>query len=364
VSVPAVRRFRPAETAVVASSIDASIRRRASLDLVGAADDDLVMPSTRPDSASSVSTTDLALLVYLGAVWGAAFLFFRIASPELGALWTAEARVVVAGVALAVFAGRSAWRAARRQPIAFLVVGATFSAIPFTLLAFATISLPASLASLIMATTPLFTAIVSAAWLRQRLTRGVAIGLGVGFGAEVFLLGGSPIAIGPMTVLAFAAGLGAALSYAFAGTFVKRRLGDVAPLDLATGQLVAAALILLPVALASGIPSVPSPAAIGSILAMGIVSTAIAWPVFFRISRRTTATAASSSTFVVPMFGILWGGLVLGEHVGVELLLGFALVIVSLVLVLRLPVPRTASLRPSLGRIVARSSAAIAAATR
>ena len=141
----------------------------------------------------------------------------------------------------------------------FLIVGATFSAIPFTLLAFATLSLPASLASLLMATTPLFTALVSAAWLRQRVTKGVAVGLGVGFGAVVFLLGGSPIELGPATILAFVAGLGAAFSYAVAGTFVRRRLGDVAPLDLATGQLVAAAVILLPLALVTGHPGRPLP---------------------------------------------------------------------------------------------------------
>ena len=328
--------------------------------------DDRVMSQTRaPSTASSVSSvspTDLGLLLYLGAVWGAAFLFFRVVSPEIGPIWTAELRVALAGLVLAVFTGRSALAAARRQPGAFLVVGATFSAIPFTLLAFAALSLPASLASLIMATTPLFTAMISAAWLRQRLTRGMVVGLGIGFGAVVFLLGGSPIALGPGTLLAFGAGLAAALSYAVAGTFVRRRLGDVAPLDLATGQLVAAALILLPFSVATGIPAVPSPAAIGSIVLMAVVSTAIAWPVFFRISRRTSATAASSSTFVVPMFGILWGGLILGEPVGPELLVGFGLVLVSLVLVLRLPVPRPAAVRLSVGRVVARSTAAIGAA--
>lgn len=323
------------------------------------------MPSSRSSNAtpgSGVAASDLALLLYLGAVWGAAFLFFRVAAPEIGPVWTAEIRVAIAGLVLAAFTGRSAWRAARRQPVAILVTGATFSAIPFTLLAFATLSLPASLASLIMATTPLFTAIVSAAWLRQRLSRGVIAGLVLGFGAVAFLLGGSPVEIGPSTMLAFAAGLAAALSYAFAGTWVRRHLADVAPLDLATGQLVAATLILLPIALATGLPPVPSSAAAGSLVAMGVVSTAIAWPVYFRIAARTSATAASSSTFVVPMFGIFWGGLVLGEHVGPELLAGFALVIVSLVLVLRLPVPRPATVRVSLGRVVGRSSAAIGAA--
>jgi drug/metabolite transporter (DMT)-like permease len=97
---------------------------------------------------------------------------------------------------------------------------------------------------------------------------------------------------------------------------------------------------------------------------MGVVSTAIAWPVYFRIARRTSATAASSSTFVVPMFGILWGGLILGERIGAELLGGFALVLVSIVLVLRLPIPRPRAIGPSFGRLVTRSTAAIGAALR
>jgi drug/metabolite transporter (DMT)-like permease len=340
------------------------VSRRASVALPHAVTDDHRMPPPRPSTTSRVTGTDLTLLLYLGAVWGAAFLFFRVAAPEVGPVWAAELRVAVAGLVLALFTGRSAWAAARRQPWAFLIVGATFSAIPFTLLAFATLSLPASLASLLMATTPLFTALVSAAWLRQRVTKGVAVGLGVGFGAVVFLLGGSPIEFGPATILAFVAGLGAAFSYAVAGTFVRRRLGDVAPLDLATGQLVAAAVILLPLALVTGVPAVPSPAAASSIVAMGVVSTAIAWPVYFRVSRRTSATAASSATFVVPMFGIFWGGLILGEPIGAELLAGFGLVIVSIVLVLRLPIPRPASVGSSVGRVVARSTAAIGAALR
>src|SRR6187455_3356416 len=152
------------------------------------------MPPTRQSrSSSAVSPVDLTLLVYLGAVWGAAFLFFRVAAPEIGAVWTAELRVAVAGLALAAVTGRSAWTAFRRRPVEILVVGATFSAIPFTLLAFATLTLPASLASLLMATTPLFTAMVSAAWLRQRVTKGVAAGLGLGFGKVALLIGGSHV---------------------------------------------------------------------------------------------------------------------------------------------------------------------------
>src|SRR5262245_24680746 len=99
-------------------------------------------PSTAP-TTSRVSVTDLALLVYLGAVWGAAFLFFRVASPEIGPLWTAEIRVAIAGLVLAPFSGRSAPAAARRQPLPILVAGATFAASPFTLPAFAPVRVAA-----------------------------------------------------------------------------------------------------------------------------------------------------------------------------------------------------------------------------
>lgn len=102
----------------------------------------------------------------------------------------------------------------------------------------------------------------------------------------------------------------------------------------------------------------PSPAALGSLVAMALVSTALAWPVFFRVSRRTNPIAASSSTFIVPMFGMLWGGVILGESIGPELIGGFGLVLVSLVLVLRLPIPFVGRVRLAAGRAVGRAAAA------
>jgi drug/metabolite transporter (DMT)-like permease len=308
-------------------------------------------------TSNAVSSLDLGLLLYLGAVWGGAFLFFRVAAPEVGPVWTAELRVLIAGLVLAAFTRRAGWRAARANLRTIAIVGLTFSAIPFTLLAFATLTLPASLASVLMATTPLFTALVGAVWLRQGLAPSVAAGLGIGFGAVVLLVGGAPIELSPAVLVAVGAGLGASFSYAIAGTYVRRRTTHIAPLHLATGQLLAAAILLLPVALASGPLAVPSPAATGSLVAMAVVSTAIAWPVYFRISHRTSPTAASSSTFIVPMFGMLWGGVVLGEAIGPELLGGFGLVLISLVLVLRLPVPFIGRARIAAGRAVQRAVA-------
>jgi drug/metabolite transporter (DMT)-like permease len=316
------------------------------------------MNSARVSSLpSSVSGLDLGLLVFLGAVWGAAFLFFRVVAPELGPLWTAELRVAIAGVALLAVTRGGAWRAVRGRIMPVAVVGATFSAIPFALLAFATLTLPASLASVLMATTPLFTALIGAVWLRQWLAPSVIFGLGVGFGAVALLIGGAPVSAGPATMIAFAAGLAAALSYGFAGTYARRHLAGMRGVDLATGQLVAAAVMLLPVAIASGPLPAPSPATMGMLAMLGIVSTAIPWPVYFRIAARSGPTAASSATFIVPMFGMLWGGLILGEPIKAALISSFGIVLLSLVLVLRLPLP-TVWNRPVIRRLTRRHALA------
>jgi drug/metabolite transporter (DMT)-like permease len=301
------------------------------------------MSSSRPSSVQSVSASDLGILLFLGAVWGSAFLSFRVASPEVGPLWVAEARVGLAALVLLAVAGRRSWVALRGRLVAVAITGALFSAIPFSLIAFASLTLPASFGPLVNAVTPLFTALLGAAVLGVRLSGRVIVGIGVGMAAVALLVGWSPIGIGPDTIVAVVATLGASLSYAAGGTFVRRTLHGVGGVDLATGQLTSAALLILPFALLSGAPGVPSPAGVAAMLSVAIPATAVAWPLFFRVLARTTPTAASTATFVVPAFGMLWGALFLGEPIGPELIAGFAMILVSLVLVLGLPVGELAS---------------------
>ncbi len=283
----------------------------------------------------------MALLLVLAVVWGGAFLFFRIASPEVGPIWTAEARLVIGAAALALVAGRRTVGAVRRRPRAFAIVGTTFSAIPFSLIAFASLTLPTGLGALLNASTPLFTALLGVAILGQRLSRRTMAGLAVGVAAVFVLVGWSPLEVGPGVLLAVAAALGASLSYAFAGTFVRHSLAGVGGLELATGQLAFGAVVLLPFAIASGAPGLPSAAGALSLVLLGVVATALAWPIYFQVLSRTSPTAASTVTFVVPAFAIAWGGLVLSEPIGPGLVAGFGLILVSLVLILglRLPIP-------------------------
>lgn len=312
------------------------------------------MSESSVPAASSLRAADLAPLLYLGAVWGAAFLFLRIAAPEVGPAWAAEIRLGIGAGLLVLVAGRRTLAAARGRVLPFVVVGATFSAIPFTLIAVASLTLPSGMTALLNAATPIFTALLGALVLRQPLGARVVAGLAVGVVAVVVLVGWSPLPAGPTTLLAVAAGLGAPASYAVAGTLVRRHLHGIGGTELATGMLVAGAIVLLPVALLTGLPGVPSAAGVAALVGVGVLSTALAWPVFFRVLARTTPTAASTVTFIVPAFAIAWGGLVLGEAVGPELVAGFTLVIGSLVLVL--------GIRPAMPAIVRRTVATARAA--
>jgi drug/metabolite transporter (DMT)-like permease len=261
-------------------------------------------------------------------------LFMRIAAPEVGPVWAAEIRLAIGAVVLVAFAGRRALAAARGRVIGFLIVGALFSAIPFTLISFATVTLHAGFTALLNAATPLFTAAIGVAFLGQRVSDRVVIGLGVGVVAVVALVGFSPLDPGLATILAVVAGLGAPASYAVAGNYVRARMSGVEPMALATGMVVSGALLALPVAILTGAPGTPSTEGLASLIGVGTLSTALAWPVYFRVLRRTTATAASTVTFIVPAFALTWGALVLAEPVGLGLVVGFGLILVSLILVL------------------------------
>ena len=291
---------------------------------------------------TGVTSGHLGQLLFLGAVWGAAFLFLRIAGPEVGPVWAAEIRIAIGAFILLLIAGRRTWAIARRDLRTFAVVGAAFSAIPFTLIAIATLTLPTGFAAVLNASTPLFTAALGVVWLGQSLSARLVAGLGVGLVAVVLLVGWSPLPPGTTTIVAVIAALGAALSYAVAGTFVRRRLPKIGGVELATAQLTAGAVLLLPLALASGAPGTPSFGALVALVAVGTLSTALPWPIYMRLLSQTTPTVASTVTFVVPAFAIAWGSMVLSEPIGPELVAGFGLVIVSLVLVtgIRIAIPR------------------------
>lgn len=278
---------------------------------------------------------DLGALILLAALWGASYIFIRVAVPALGPFVLMGARVALASGALALYAvilarGMPKFRARWKE---FLIVGATNSAIPFTLIAAAEIELTASLAAILNSTTALFAAVVAAVWIGESLTVRKAVGLLLGFAGVVVLVGWDPVQLNGAVLLAVGAMLAASLSYAVGGVYVKRTFAGVSPLAMTIGQQGAAAAILLPLAAAS-LPgeAPPLPAAL-SALALALLCTAVAYLLYFRLIENVGPTKTLAVTFLIPVFGLLFGAVLLDEPVGLGTLVGFAIISYGVALV-------------------------------
>lgn len=277
---------------------------------------------------------DTARLVLLAAIWGASFLFTRITAPVLGPVLTAEARTLIAGIALAAwfaYTGYSAqWRRWARQ---YIVVGILTSALPFLLFAYSALSLTAGLMSVLNATSPMWGALCSALVLREGLSARRVAGLAVGVIGVALVT--RPEAAGQLALPAVLAALGAAFCYGLSGAYMKRWASGVPSRGMAVGTQIVAG-----VALAPFIPLVPPVAApgafiIASVLVLGLVCGAVAYLLYFRLIADIGATGALTVTYLIPLFGVLWGALFLGETLTLPMLAGGVLVVLGTVLVLR-----------------------------
>ena len=273
---------------------------------------------------------DLADLVLLAALWGGSFLFMRYAAPAFGALPLMWLRVAIATVCLLpLLVWRGQVGALRERIGVVTVMGLFNSAIPFVLIAWATLSITAGLASILNATVPIMTALIGAVWLRDRLGAGRVAGLVIGMAGVVLLAadkadfkpGGSGWALLAM--------VGATLCYGFAANFTKRHLTGVPPMVNAAGSQIVSAVALTPFALWTWPAQTPAPLAWAAAAVLGVGCTAIAYVLFFRLIERVGASRAVTVTFLVPVFGTLWGALFLGEAVTGSMLLGGAVVLVG-----------------------------------
>jgi drug/metabolite transporter (DMT)-like permease len=203
--------------------------------------------------------------------------------------------------------------------------------LPFLLIVWGQHRIASGLASILNATTPLFTVLVAHVLTRdERLTRFKGLGVVVGFAGAAVLIGPDALAGLGTDTLAQLACLGAALSYAFAGIFGRRfrRMG-VAPLVTAAGQVTASSVMLLPVALVADHPwvlAMPHLPTVGAVLGVGVMSTAVGYVLYFRILELAGATNLLLVTFLLPISAILLGGLVLGEVLAVRHFVGMALI--------------------------------------
>jgi drug/metabolite transporter (DMT)-like permease len=281
-----------------------------------------------------VRPADVARLVALAAIWGASFIFIRVAVIPLGPAATAELRVALASLTLLAWLRFAEvdlrWREHWRF---YLAVGTLNSAAPFALWAFSAIHIPASYLVVLNATSPLFGAVVSALWLRERVTGRVTLGLAAGVAGVALLVGLGPVRPTPAVLWAIAAGALAALSYAVAAAFMKRRAAGVDAAAIATGSQLGATLILAPLLAPLAPVAWPTPAEWTAVVALGVVCTGIAYLLYFRLIADVGPTRALTVTFLIPLFGMLWGALFLGEAITPVMATGCALVLVGTALI-------------------------------
>ena len=277
---------------------------------------------------------DAAALLALGALWGGSFLFIRVAVPSLGPLLLMELRVGIASLTLVLFAAavgrRPKLRARWRQ---FLLIGTLNAAIPFTLIAAAEIHLTASLSAILNSTTVMFAAVAAAVWLRDPLTARKVVGIVLGVIGVAVLVGWDPVELDGAVLLSVGAMLAASLSYGISAVYVKRTFVGVPPLGMAIGQLTGATAVLFPFAALSVPGESPPVAATASVLALALLSTALAYLFYFRLITNVGPTSTVTVTLLVPVFGLLFGVLFLDEPFGPGTLAGLGIVLGSVVLV-------------------------------
>ena len=293
-----------------------------------------------------MDTASLLRLFLLAAIWGGSFLFMRIGVPVFGPAALIALRVLIAAVFLWL---TSMWLKKHlefgRHWKHYLIIALLNSAFPFLLFAYAAQSLSASLLSILNATSALWGTIIAALWLRTPITWSVALGLLFGL-AGVFLLVGSGVSMtGSAGWPAIAAGLIAPMSYSLAGTYTKACPNDATPFGNAHGSMWMSSLLILPVVFLVPIRQTPLAEDWAAVSVLGILCTGAAYLLYFRLIQDVGPTRALSVTFLIPVFGTLWGVIFLNEVIDRDKATGGLLVLAGIALttgLVKLPVPRSA----------------------
>ena len=284
------------------------------------------IPTTR-----TMSGSDWLLLILLSIVWGGSFFFAKVAVAELPPLTIVLARVTIAAAALHLMvlavglrmpSDLSLWRD-------FLLMGLLNNAIPFSLIFWGQQEIASGLAAILNATTPLFTVLVAHALTRdEKGTPLKLVGVALGIAGVALMIGLDRAAGLGAHLWSELAVLAAALSYAFAGIFGRRFRGRP-PLVVAAGQLTGSSALMLPLALLVDRPwlsAMPSAGVWAALIGLALLSTALAYVIFFRILARAGATNLLLVTFLIPVSALLLGIAFLGETMSAHQLMGMLLV--------------------------------------
>lgn len=270
----------------------------------------------------------LIQLFALAALWGASFLFIKLAVPHFGVVPLTAVRSVVATITLMpILLLNGKWPELRRHWPHILVVGLISTAIPATMLSLSTKYTSAGFASILNALTPLFSALVAWLWLKEALTVPVVAGITLGFVGVLVMVFDREILSAGFVFLPIAAGVTGTLLYGLTGNYSRRFVQSVSPIVIAAGCQLFSALFMVPLALFFW-PSANVPVEgwiYGAIL--GIFCTGVAFILYFQLLEKVGVVRTVVVTYLVPVFGMLWGLLFLAETITPRMLIGAALIL-------------------------------------
>jgi len=276
---------------------------------------------------------DLSDLFLLAALWGSTFLFLQLSASEFGPLGVIAVRTLVAAailVPLMLFLKK--WHHLMRDLKHIVIVGVHGVALPFVLIAYASVSLPSGFLSVLNASAPLWgRGSWPGLWLKDRLSIWRITGLIVGFVGILVLLWSKLTFFQEHTaaLLPVMAGLLGPLSYAVSASYTKKHLMHCDPVAASAGSLLVAGLLVLPFAWWTWPDTEISTRAWGAAIILGIACTAISYIIYYRFQLSVGPSKAVTVTFLIPVFAILWGWLWLGEDVTLQMLMGAGVILIG-----------------------------------
>ena len=294
-----------------------STARVATVSLAGSASSDA-------PSAASAWLTPVELLL-LGAIWGASFLFQRVAAKDFGSFPLVEVRLFLGALVLMPFLWRARSQFNPRLWLRLAGIGVINSAIPFVFFAWAAQRAPAGIGAIANATAVMFTALVALIFYGEAISTRRTIGLLAGFVGVAVLASGKTngVSVWPAAL----AGTAASVLYGFGGNMIRRQLVGLPAAAVAAATLFCASVFISPLALATW-PATPIPALswLCAVL-IGVLCTGIAYALYYRLINRIGAPRASTVTYLVPLFGVFWAWLALGEPLTLTMAVAGALIL-------------------------------------
>lgn len=284
-----------------------------------------------------MSLANLFRLISLAAIWGASFAFMRVVAPVFGGIGTMWLRIGIAGFALFVYA------LITREQLAlahhwkhYLFIGLLSSALPFALFAYAMKTLPAGYGAILNATAPFFGALFAAWMIGERLTAMRIVGLVIGFFGVALIVNLGSVDLSPEVAIAVGACIVATACYGFISVFIKKYVKNAPNMGLAAGTLMLASVATAPIAIPLTNWAWPSLTVALCLLALALLCSSVAYVLYYRLIVDVGPTKAISVTFLVPFFGVIWGGIFFGERLTLGAIAGGLLVLYGMALVLGL----------------------------